>query len=331
MRKFLKNLINKFINPIGLSALKTKDLIFLQKKHNDLALLYNKRCSTDCQTSSNSASCIVFSKDRALQLHALLSSYFELVTHPAPVTVLYHTLTPAHDQSYRDLIDIFIDYPIHFQKQHDNKFKEDLVGILSQQKSDKIFFLVDDMLFLEKIDLDTFTSFDTDTFVPSLRLGENLNFCYTLQQEQPLPHWLNHPQCPQKMLSWTWQDGKFDWTYPLSVDGHLFGRWEILAMTKLLDFTAPNTYEIALQQFSNIFEARIGIAYKKSVVINIPWNKVQAENDNKSGTIHQDFLLGKWQDGKQIDYQKLYGLHNIDAHQEVSLELTDRKAFALSR
>jgi len=131
------------------------------------------------------------------------------------------------------------------------------------------------------------------------------------------------------MLSWSWQDGKFDWAYPLSVDGHLFGRWEILAMTELLDFTAPNTYEIALQQFSDIFETRIGIAYRKSAVVNIPWNTVQKEHENLSGSINQDFLLVKWQEGKQIDYQKLYGLGNISAHQEVSLELKDRKTFGL--
>jgi len=331
MRKLLKNFINKFINPLGLTALKSKDYIFVQKRYNNLATLYNKRCANGRQALSNSTSCIVFSKDRSIQLHALLSSYFELVTNPAPVTVLYHTSSTEHYQAYRDLADIFVDFQVHFQRQHPGKFKEDLLGILSRQKSDKIFFLVDDMLFVEKIDLDNFTCFDTDIFVPSLRLGQNLNFCYTLQQKQPLPNWLNNPQCPPKMMSWSWQDGKFDWAYPLSVDGHLFGRWEILAMTELLDFTAPNTYEIALQQFSDIFETRIGIAYKKSAVVNIPWNKVQKEHDNLSGSIHQDHLLAQWRAGKQIDYQKIYGLPNFSAHQEVSLELKDRKAFGVAR
>jgi len=329
MRKFLKNLTNRCINPIGLTALKTKELIFSQKQYKDLASLYNEKHSINHANLGNSTSCILFSKDRAIQLHALLSSYFELVTNPVPVNVLYQVSSPAHHESYRELADIFKNHPVDFQKQHDNKFKEDLIDILSKQESDKIFFLVDDMLFTEKINLKTYISFDTDLFIPSLQLGENLNFCYTLQQKQPLPNWLNHPQCPQEMLSWCWQNGKFDWTYPLSLDGHLFSRWEILAITQMLDFTAPNTYEMALQQFTDIFTTRIGVAYRKSVVVNIPWNKVQEEHDNLSGKIHQDFLLNEWQAGKQIDYQKLYGLRNISAHQEVSLNLMDRNTFVL--
>lgn len=328
MRKFLKNLTNKFIKPIGLTAHKTKDLDFLHKQYRDLTSLYSERHSVCHKKSSSPASsaCLVFSKDRAMQLHALLSSYFELVTNPAPVNVLYQVSSPLHNESYKELAYIFTGYPVKFHKQHDNKFKEDLINILSNQKSDKVFFLVDDMIFVEKINLKIYTAFDTDIFVPSLRLGGNLSFCYTQQAKQPLPSWLDHPQCPSEMLIWSWQNSKFDWAYPLSVDGHLFGRWEILAMTKLLDFAAPNTFEMALQQFIDIFETRIGVAFQKSVVVNIPWNKVQSEHDNMSGNIHQDFLLNKWQAGKQIDYQKLYGLRNISAHQEVSPTLIVRGA-----
>ncbi len=332
MRKFFKKIANKCINPIGLTALKTKDVISLNNKYRNLADLYNKRRSINCKKLSNSASCIVFSKDRAIQLHALLSSYFELTTNPVPIDVLYQASTPAHNDAYRELEELFPkDDLVYFHKQNDNKFKDDLVTILYRQTADKIFFLVDDMLFIEKIDLKSYTSFDTNIFIPTLRLGKNLNFCYTLQQPQPLPHWSNHPECPTEMLSWYWHNGEFDWAYPLSVDGHLFGRWEILAITKMLNFTAPNTYEMALQQFSDIFEPRLGVAYKKSAVINIPWNKVQKEHNNLSGKIHQDFLLKKWQAGKQIDYKKLYGFNNISAHQDVGLNLTNRKTSDLAR
>ncbi len=316
---------------MGLTALKTKDLIFSQKQYRDLVFMYREKLSVSRQKSATTSSCLVFSKDRAMQLHALLSSYFEMVCNPVPVNVLYQVSTPGHNDAYKELAHMFIGYPVAFQKQHDNKFKEDLVAILSKQKNDKIFFLVDDIIFIEKIDLKTYTSFNTNIFVPSLRLGKNLNFCYTQRQKQPLPNWLNDSQCPSEFLSWNWQNGKFDWAYPLSVDGHLFDRGEILAMTQLLDFTAPNTYEMALQQFVDIFATRIGVAYRKSVVVNIPWNKVQSEHDNLSGNIHQDFLLEKWQAGKQINYQQLYGLCNRSAHQEVSLTLTKRGASHLVR
>ena len=54
-------------------------------------------------------------------------------------------------------------------------------------------------------------------------------------------------------------------------------------------------------------------------------NKVQKENKNIHGDIHQDFLLEQWRAGKRIDYRKLYGLQNISAHQEVTIELVPKE------
>lgn len=325
MRKFIKNLTNIALNPIGLTTLKTKELNSLQSRQDALVALYNARCHQGRKSLSSTCSCIVFSKDRALQLHALLSSYFDLLTNPAPVVVLFQTSNCAHAHAYDEVAALFAKHPVQFHPQtSQSSFKPDLVAILEKLTSDKIFFLVDDIIVVEQIDLRSFTSFDTDQFVPSLRLGENLTYCYTLNQQQRLPRWSEPARCPQSMISWTWESGEHDWAYPLSVDGHLFARWELLAMTETIAFSAPNSYEYALQQFLSVFQNRLGIACKKSVIINIPWNRVQDENNNLSGGVHQDFLLDKWREGKQIDYRKLYGMINISAHQEVSLALTTR-------
>jgi len=46
---------------------------------------------------------VVFSKDRALQLYTLLSTYFEHVENPAPLFVIYTASTDAHAKAYAEV------------------------------------------------------------------------------------------------------------------------------------------------------------------------------------------------------------------------------------
>ena len=125
-------------------------------------------------------------------------------------------------------------------------------------------------------------------------------------------------------MVWRWADGKLDWNYPLSVDGHFFARREIAAMASLISFGAPNSFEDQLQIFKPLFDRRYGIGYKKSRMVNVPCNRVQQEINNLSGNTHPDELLARWQNGFQIDYKKIYGTSNESAHQELILPLIPR-------
>jgi hypothetical protein len=116
----------------------------------------------------------------------------------------------------------------------------------------------------------------------------------------------------------------YDWSYPLSIDGHFFSIQEIATMTKLIDFSAPNTYEDQLQKFRRFFLFRTGVGYKKSKIVNIPCNRVQEENKNIYGNVHQEYLLEQWQKGYQMDYQNLYGFNNISAHEEITFRFKKR-------
>ena len=151
------------------------------------AKLYESRIKYVANPCAYPAEGIVFSMDRALQLHALLSSYLEKVTSPVPLHILYHTSTPAHQRAYEELIEIFSDKMSFVKQSSDNSFQDDLVNLLNSVQAQKTFFLVDDVLFIENLDMNDFTKFDTDKVVPSLRMGLNLKKCYTLQKEQPLP------------------------------------------------------------------------------------------------------------------------------------------------
>lgn len=269
--------------------------------------------------------CIVFSKDRALQLHGLLSTFQEKVSPVVPIHVLYLASSSSHQKAYDDVNAIFGKRNVRFiQQKNYYSFKHDLMEILFSLTCDMLFFLVDDIVFTEPVELNDVLKFDTDVFVPSLRMGQNLTRCYVLQTPQPLPHFLDHPVSQSDKIVWQWNKGELDWNYPLSVDGHFFARREMAAMVALLSFSAPNSFEDQLQIFKPLFHTRYGIGYKKSRIVNIPCNRVQTEIKNLSGNTHPDELLKQWHQGYQIDYEKLYGMANESAHQEIVLHLTLR-------
>jgi len=313
----------------GINYLLTPFGYFLNKSEREwereaFAILYETRLQHQASFNAHGAECIVFSKDRALQLHSLLSSYSEKVISPSHLHVLYNTSAQKHQKSYEEVKEIFLNKISFIKQSSDSSFRSDLLKILSSVQTDKIFFLVDDMIFVDNFDINDFTQFDTDQLVPSLRMGLNLKRAYTIQKEQPLPEFISCVKNGKDKIFWRWDNGIYDWSYPLSVDGHFFSTWEIAAMSKLINFSAPNTYEDQLQKFRRFFIFRKGVAYRKSKIINIPCNKVQKENKNICGNTHQDYLLEQWTRGYQMNYRSLYGFCNISAHQEIPFELIKR-------
>jgi hypothetical protein len=321
MKKTIQAAVNLFLRPLDLAV----DRRDLQWERDVLTALYESlRTWTGSKTSSPVA-CIVFSKDRALQLHALLSSYFEKVSSPPPVHILYQTSTAAHQKAYEDVMALLAGAQAVFVKQRsDRSFREDVLELLRSRQSEKVFFLMDDIVFTEDVDMDDFVKFSADEFIPTLRMGTNLSECFMLQKEQPQPQFLPCLSAEPDKIVWRWDQGIYDWGYPLSLDGHLFSTREITVMTHFIDFRAPNSYESNLQRFNGLFLPRSGVGYRKSKIVNIACNRVQTENDNICGDVHQDDLLEQWHKGFQMDYQRLYGFLNKSAHQDIAFDLVRR-------
>jgi len=323
MRKILCRLINWLIRPLQLTALRQKDFAALQQTRLGITQVYLDRLRRDAAGLQDSGlACIVFSKDRALQLHALLGSMHELATPQVPVHVLFMASSEPHRQAYDEVRRLAAGRDVHFHPQQ-RLFRQELLALLESLDCATVFFLVDDLLFIEPVDLARLAAFDCRTHVPSLRLGLNLSRCYTLQAEQARPAAEPVPGQPE-LISWRWEEGEHDWGYPLSVDGHLFDRREMAIMARHAMFSAPNSFEDALQAYRDLFVGRIGVCYRKSRLVNIPCNKVQVENRNLAGTIHPDLLLVQWQQGLQMDYRQLLGVANESAHQEIPLRFTPR-------
>jgi hypothetical protein len=259
MRASFRTAINTFLRKFDLVLTDEE----AEWERTAFAELYRSRIGHVASPGTRPVECIVFSKDRALQLHALLASSLEKVTPQVPFHVLYHASTQAHQRAYEEVRELFPRTGISFHKQaSDGSFRDDLMRLLQAICSERMFFLVDDIVFTEDFDVTDFANLDTDTFVPTLRMGLNLKKCYTLQAEQPLPPLTPGPT--KETMTWTWGDGRYDWSYPLSVDGHFFSTHEMTTLVRLIDFSAPNTLEDQLQKFRRFFLSRTGICYRKS-------------------------------------------------------------------
>jgi hypothetical protein len=320
MKKTICKILNPLLSLAGLVLLRLKDWSRLNGDRDLFVRLIRMKGMEIREDPTGE--CIVFSKDRALQLHSLLSSYFEQADRPLPLHVLYTASNEEHARAYRELFDLFQGRIRTVRKE--SGFREDLLDLLGGIRSGKVMFLVDDILFIRPVKMEDFLRFSTQHFVPSLRMGEHLRFSYTMQREQPLPEFVDGVVADSDKRCWLWERGVLDWNYPLSVDGHLFSTGEMRLLAERCHFHNPNSFEADLQRYRPLFLARYGVCYRDARIFNLPINKVQTQNRNIRGAIHQDFLLDMWNRGLRIDHRKLYGFSNTSAHQEATMEFVPR-------
>lgn len=266
---------------------------------------------------------VVFSKDRALQLHALLHSYFQLTENPAPLTVIFHSSTPAHAKAYAEVQTLFKKSPTKVEFVLETaKFRQMLSDVLAAITTRNIFFLVDDIVFIRPLNLKLAAQINPLEAVLSLRLSPHMRRSYTANMAQKPPHFT--PSSHKGLLEFPWFQQGNEWSYPYSVDGHIFSTAEIRVLTRLATFKAPNTYEGALMEFADLCESRTGLCYAESKILNLPLNRVQSEVANISGNITPQTLLEAWQNGQMLDFSPLLTHTPTAPHEDHPLRLIPR-------
>ena len=323
MKKRLIQITEPLFKRLGLRLLRDKDYQRLQQNQTLLTeLVHQARQTNENAASAEGISFIIFSKDRALQLDGLLRSMLHHVTGAYSIHVLYCASNAAHAHAYRELTDgIQNTDRIQWTKEAD--FRKDLVHTLQGTQTASVCFLVDDIVFIRPMNLDTLDRNAMNGGIVSLRLGKQITFCYTKQKAMQLPT-LNPSKKQDDLLEFSWEEGSYDWAYPLSVDGHIFPTSEISVAAKLLDYRAPNTFERALQILTPLYQKRPGYCFEAPKMFNIPLNRVQSENDNISGEISPEYLLAKWQEGKTVDFMALEEFTTESVHKEIEISLRTR-------
>lgn len=312
------NILNRVLKPINVQVKKFSSLeeekVNYERRLKRVSEFYVDASFTFNDDLNDDITAIVFSKDRAMQLHALLFSYFFYTKNHAPLVVLYTFSNDLHKKAY-DLLKVAVeDYPVTFFEE--TCFTEQLKSIVQKLNAGRIFFMTDDGVFLDHYDLQDSLHFHPAKSIFSLRLGADLDFCYSYNKKQDVPAFAIENVKDKKFNSWVWAGMKDspDWIYPLSVDATIFLKKEIEMILENISFKSPNSLESQLQLYNDLFTYRAGICYSKVKYANVPCNIVQSEYANNfTGAFSVNELLDHFLNGKRIDWRKLEQMNAREA------------------
>lgn len=256
---------------------------------------------------------IVFSKDRPLQLHALLTSYLHHC-RPAPhLDVLYIASTPGYEQAYQELAQTCAGAPICLHREQG--FAADVRRLLGAHDAQGVFFLVDDIVFLRPVDFAVLSAWPLGPYMPSLRLAPQITWNWLWDRPVQVPP-LRLLDARGGLHTWRYADavGMMDWNFPVSLDGDVFVRAELEEMIRHVGFVAPNSFEHALTVYLSTLRRRSGLCFDQPRLVNLPLNRVQKEIANRAGEVAPELLLEHWQRGLMLDVAALYDAPTTSVH-----------------
>jgi hypothetical protein len=257
---------------------------------------------------------IVFSKDRPVQLEAMLRSAKKFFSGNCTWFILWRASSKQYTDAYTSLFSGKENCNINFVQETD--FKTDLLGILKNSRHHGLIFMVDDILFVNHFDACAYIGLDPLFEIASLRHWPGISYCQPQMLYSPPPGLKISHKIP--WLQFSWRESVGDWSMPVSMDGHLFSRTEILRLFKYVNFKAPNSFEKNLGDFRFLFKYRRGLCMSSPVIRNFAFNRVQSENEDfPCGSWNSDRMLEKWLTGWHLDIEALADLDAHSCHVEV--------------
>ena len=265
---------------------------------------------------------IIFSKDRAMQLHLLLESILlNFNVEDYKLNILYKASNDEYNRGYNMIRDL---YPQFTYKREEN-FKSDLMSLFND--SEYTVFLTDDDIIYQSLKLNNdelhniFMLTEANCF--SLRLGLNTVNCYTMQRLNKLENFNKHSffhdtDLIEPVISWKVGDGTNDYAYPMSVDGHIFKTEYIKNLCEVLEYSNPNLFEGFLSNFGK--PEMIISSYEHSKLVNSPINRVQETIQNLSGMKYRysvEDLNEMYLDGLILNLEKMNFNEITGCHQEI--------------
>ncbi len=259
---------------------------------------------------------LILSKDRACQLDGLLRTMRAFLTIPHRKYVLYKTSNLAFERGYDMLRRWNPEVEFIDEAQTFRQCYLDLVARIAAGPGRYWMPVMDDMIFTRTftaqplIDLlDT----DEDVLAISLRLGENITYCYTRNAPTTPPDFSNGHR-------WEWRTASPGyWNYPMSVDANIYRTAEMAEYIPTLQFGK-----------AEVIEARMaGVPLNRPhmlceptpSVLNLAINRVQHTFKNRHGTITPEALNGAFLAGFAMDVRPLLGRTFNACHVEVELSL----------
>jgi len=301
---------------------------------------------------------MIFSKDRAMQLDAVLASFFAHVkdAQEIQITVLYKTSTAEHQAQYELLTKEYtgrVEFipEIDFRRQ----MIDMLISTLPSAKLRRwyrlcqrigfalpgggfqsgnlpeghVLFLVDDNIFIRSIEITKMADIlDTETKALgfSLRLGRNTTYCYSMNMPQSLPDFV---PLPEGILKFNWTTSEGDFAYPLEVSSSVYSVKVMLDLIMGVKFHNPNTLEaqISKRRSRYIRKRPVLLCNENSSAFCVPINRVQSTFQNRAGQneeLSAQRLAELFGQGFRIDVETFNGFVPNACHQEVALKFLSK-------
>jgi len=190
-------------------------------------------------------------------------------------------------------------------------------------RSDRVAFLVDDLVFVSPVDLGLVLDVDPRVATYSFRLGLRIVRCQPLDMPSGRPPFVKPKGLPEQWLAWPWSMGKGDWSVRNSLDGNVLSRDLLLgALYCNRNFQGPQTLEEMLGWCG--VGTDLGICNTEPQAINIAINRVSRESRTyPHGTVSADDLLQAWESGHQVDLRTVRTMRPDSCHvvRDLPLEL----------
>lgn len=258
--------------------------------------------------------CLVFSKDRAMQLDAFLRSAKRHAPY-ASITALIH---PRRDSTNTD--------PSYGQCAYEHphvRWRDDDVPHRTFEQGarefvdahERVVFHTDDEVFYRTPPAGLFDNADD---VVTLRQGRNTSWCQVLSCEQ---------QIPAGFPRWRWRDAEHDFAYPLSLNATVYRSGWIRPLLNF-PFVNPTRLEAGLACQHASFQPEYMVAPELSCTVALPHNVVSVDSNCPRGG-NPDWQPGplneRYLDGWRIDLDSMDFGDIVAAHQEVPLMFARRE------
>lgn len=260
---------------------------------------------------------LIFSKDRACQLDALLNSIDKYLPKWFNIFILYKTSSDRYDIAYEEL-------KLTYNKAvfiKENNFYKDSMQIISDSKTNHLCFSTDDMVIFKNPDTlveEILPKYKNTTF--SLRLGFNTSVqdCHKGLSQFPLNLYVDK----KNFIEWNSNNypAIFNYGYPLAVDMHIFDKNCMTDILNEIEFKNSNELESKLQNYRNyIYNIS---SYKHSIAVNIPCNNISNYTlANNIFSYSLESLNDAFLNGKRICIDSISKNKIVGCHQEIELIL----------
>lgn len=271
--------------------------------------------------NSSRLQAIILSKDRPAQVKLLIESICRNVKpqYLHNISVVYLATSVEATLAYSILEKRYTG--IKWINQAASSYREAVLSLLNLNSVGydfSMFLTDDDIIYRPWPDnpMDTFNHMECRCF--SLRLGLNtiIQDPYTgMQTVAPQSGFVGYGE---HFIMWHWRNAPsyMNFGYPLSVDGHIFFTRQLHDILEDLQFNNPNQQEVIWQNKIDTLSSRMA-AFRHSVLVNTPLNRVQSTCMNRAGeTFGQNpeemtrrFLKGEKLDLDSIDFSNIVGCH----------------------